>query len=317
MKRHIICERDVGLFSLVQQVIANIPWALQEGRIPIALFTHRTCYFTGSCYRGRDTVWEYYFEPIMAAHPVASIPQHLRTTISSRHPDPNAPGYFADEHTFVSNHFGDHPDLDGKTLVIPYLLDDPPIALRNAAHQIIRQFIVPREYVLRKAQRFFQQHLSRGDTIGVHVRGTDAISAREIRPHRQNSLSLSTYMAVIQELVEVRPQAKIFVATDDEASLIAVREAFGARVVAYDSIRHAGGDAAGSGPTGWIMPAYISADRDRAARNGEEAIVEYLLLSSCDYLVHNGSSLARTVLLNKPELMHTNTRRALQTLTHT
>src|SRR6185369_11510514 len=65
----------------------------------------------------------------------------------------------------------------------------------------------------------------------------------------------------------------------------------------------------GKGPTGWIMPAYIAGDRDRAERNGEEAVVEYLLLSSCDYLVHNGSGLARTVLLNAPQLPHTNTHR--------
>ena len=81
------------------------------------------------------------------------------------------------------------------------------------------------------------------------------------------------------------------------------------RVVAYDSIRHQGGEAAGQGPTGWIMPAYIAGDRDVAARNGEDAVIEYLLLSRCHYLVHNGSSLARTVLLNAPRLPHTNTHR--------
>jgi hypothetical protein len=57
------------------------------------------------------------------------------------------------------------------------------------------------------------------------------------------------------------------------------------------------------------MPAYIAQDRDVAARNGEGAVVEYLLLSRCHHLVHNGSSLARTVLLNVPELPHTNTHR--------
>ena len=85
--------------------------------------------------------------------------------------------------------------------------------------------------------------------------------------------------------------------------------AFPGRVIAYDSVRHESGEAAGQGPTGWIMPAYISADRDVAVRNGEDAVVEYLLLSRCDYLVHNGSSLARAVLLNAPELPHINTRR--------
>jgi hypothetical protein len=55
------------------------------------------------------------------------------------------------------------------------------------------------------------------------------------------------------------------------------------------------------------MPAYISRNRDLAAWNGEEAVIEYLLLSQCAYLVHNGSGLARTVLLNAPNLPHTNT----------
>ena len=78
-------------------------------------------------------------------------------------------------------------------------------------------------------------------------------------------------------------------------------------MLAYDSIRHTCGEPAGTGPLGCIMPAYIAADRHRASRNGEEAIIEYLLLSRCDHLVHNGSSLARTVLLKNPVLRHTNT----------
>ena len=36
------------------------------------------------------------------------------------------------------------------------------------------------------------------------------------------------------------------------------------------------------------MPAYITGDRDVAAQNGEDAIIEYLLLSRCGFLVHNG-----------------------------
>jgi hypothetical protein len=54
------------------------------------------------------------------------------------------------------------------------------------------------------------------------------------------------------------------------------------------------------------MPGYIASDREIAARNGEDAIVEYLLLRRCFYLVHNGSGLARTVLLAQPKLAHFN-----------
>lgn len=312
MNLHIICERDAGLFSLIQQVITNIPWAIQEGRTPIVYFQGKTCYWTPNGFHGKDTVWEYYFEPVVAAYAASSIPQHIRELISHNHPSPFEVGYFADEHAFVSCHFGDHPALEGKTLPIPYLWDDPDDRLRQKANDIIRCFVRPRDYIQQKVSNFFQKHMNRQHVIGVHARGTDAISKEEIRPHRQGSLVLSTYVMEIQRLLEAQPTARIFVATDDQSSLEYLMKAFGKRVFAYDSIRHEGGEAAGEGPTGWIMPAYIAGDRDRAARNGEEAVIEYLLLSRCDHLVHNGSGLARTVLLNVPQLPHTNTHRKKQ-----
>jgi len=307
MYLHVICERDAGLFSLVQQVISNIPWAISERRIPVVYFRDKTCYWTPNGYRNKDTVWEYYFRPLVEAYPASIIPHRIRQIISRKHPSPFEIGYFADDCTFVSNHFGDHPALTGKTISIPYLWDDPDDALRLKVHDIIRRFIRPRNYLIRKASDFFQTHLEGNYVIGVHARGTDAISKEEIRPHRKDSLVLSKYVKEIQRLLQDQRSAKIFVATDAQSSLDYLREAFGDRIVAYESIRHTSGKAAGQGPTGWIMPGYISGDRDRAAQNGEEAIIEYLLLGRCDHLVHNGSGLARTVLLNVPQLAHTNT----------
>jgi hypothetical protein len=145
------------------------------------------------------------------------------------------------------------------------------------------------------------------DVIGVHVRGTDAVSAEERRAYRQGSLNLRRYRDTVRHLLESREAAKIIVATDDESSLDFFRDNFGEKVIAYDSIRHIAGDPAGKGPLGRIMPAYITGDRHRACRNGQEAVIEYLLLSRCSCLVHNGSSLARTVLLQNPSLPHANT----------
>jgi len=306
---HIICERDVGLFSLIQQVIANIPWALREKRTPIVYFRERNCYWTPNGYHGKDSVWEYYFEPLFDAYPASTVPEHIRKAVDADFPNSLEVGYLADADVYVSNHFGDHPDLNGKALAIPYLLDDPGVELRLEASQVIRNYVHPRAYIGRKVEDFFASHMATGYTIGIHARGTDAISKQEIRPHRQGSLVLSKYRAEVQRLLNIRPEAKILVATDDQASLDYFKEQFGTRVIAYDSLRHEGGDLAGEGPTGWIMPAYIAGDRDRAARNGEEAVIEYLLLSRCNHLIHNAGSLARTVLLNAPDLPHTNTHR--------
>ena len=309
MQLHIVSERDVGLFSLIQQVIANIPWAVAENRVPVVHFGNGTCYWTPNGHRGGRTVWEYYFEPVVRGYPASSIPEPVQARIAVDRPSPHEVGYLVDRHAFVSNHFGDHPQLSGAALPIPYQWDDPDDTLRREAKLIIDSFIRPRACLLQKADDFFARHMAGHHLIGVHVRGTDATSKQELRTFRQGSLVLSRYVAEIGLLLEVQPRAKIFVASDDQSSLNYLVKAFGHRVIAYGSVRHHGGEAAGQGPTGWIMPAYIARDRDVAARNGEDAVIEYLLLSRCHYLVHNGSSLARTVLLNAPRLPHTNMHR--------
>lgn len=308
---HIICERDVGLFSLIQQVVANIPWALKLGRVPVAYFGERNCYWTPNGYQNRDTVWEYYFEPIVASHPASCIPEHVRTTVSRRHPSAFEAGYQVDGNHFVSAHFGDHPSLESLTLSIPYLLEDPGDNVRRRAAAVIRDFVRPRDYIVSKVDRFFQDHLKERYVIGVHIRGTDAVSPQEIRPYRKGSLHLPRYAGQIERLLENQPDASIFVASDDQSSVDFIKDRFGSRVIACDSLRYQRGQVAGAGPTGWIMPAYIATDRDCAARNGEEAVVEYLLLARCDYLVHNGSGLARTVLLKVPDMAHQNTHSEL------
>jgi hypothetical protein len=297
------------LFSLIQQVVANIPWAIAANRVPIAYFGSGTCYWTPAGYRGKDTVWEYYFEPLDRRFPSTRIPEPIKAHIANHRPAPDEVGYFAGERAFVSSHFGDHPLLAGATLRIPFEWDDPCDALRRQAKAVLDRFVRPRAYILEKVRDFFARHMAGRYLIGVHARGTDATSKEELRPFRRGSLSMARYCDEIDRVLGCRPDAKLFVASDEHSSVRHLAEAFPGRVIAYDSIRHENGEPAGRGPTGWIMPAYIAGDRNVAARNGEDAIVEYLLLSQCNYLFHNGSSLARTVLLNAPELPHANTHR--------
>ena len=315
---HLICERDVGLFSLIQQVVAHIPWAMSEHRIPVAVFGNRCCYWTPEGYAGKDTVWEYYFEPVMPTHPADSVPAGVRAAIAGRYPDPFSVGYRLEDDTVVSSHFGDHPDLNGKTLPTPYLWDDPDEKLRKRAGVIIQDHVRPRAYLQEKVNAFYDRHMAGRYVIGAHVRGTDAASAKhETRAHRLGSLVLENYAKAIQRLLEREPEAKIFVATDAQASLDYLKGRFGGRVLAYESLRHQDGQqVAGNGPAGWTMPGYIAGDRARAARNGEEAVIEYLLLSRCQFLVHNGSGLARTVLLAAPSMPHINTHRKNRLVAH-
>ena len=182
---HIITERDVGLFSLIQQVISNIPWAIAEDRIPVVHFSDGTCYWTPNGYQGRDTVWEYYFEPLDPTYPTARIPDHVKRIISVNRPSPYQVGYDADDNVFVSCHFGDHPQLRGATLPIPYEWDDPSDRLRKEAKSVLDRFVRPRAYILDKVSDFFARYMAGHYVVGVHARGTDATSERELREFRQ------------------------------------------------------------------------------------------------------------------------------------
>jgi len=301
-------ERDVGLFSLVQQVLANAAWAEHEGRVPIADFRERCCYWTPGGHRGESSsVWEYYFEPVVPEFPAEVVPSRIRAAIDARFPDQYDLGYWLGDALFVTNHYGDHPSLADKAPAIPFMTANPTSELRLWTSELIARFIRPRAYLEAAVSAFFDEHMSEREVIGVHVRGTDAVSSRETRAYRQGSLDLERFTGELSAILETRPRAHILVATDEQASLDRLVEAFGDRVMWLDTLRHVDGEGAGSGPTGRIMPAYITQDRDAAARNGEDAVVEYLLLSRCVHLVHNGAGLALTALLRNPDLAHTNT----------
>ncbi len=304
---HVMCERDVGLFSLLLQVVANIPWAQAEGRVPVAMFRDRCCYHVADGYRDRDNVWEYYFEPIDPRHPVERIDPAIVEAIDRERPTWDDLGRIHGD-AFVTAHFGDHPDLVGRSLHIPYLWDDPSDELRRTTSVIIAKHVRPREHIRLEVNRFWREHLEGRPVIGVHLRGTDAVSMHERRAHRIGSLSWKQYLKALRAALAARSDARIFLATDTEKAVDVLKANFGDRVVTCEALRHRDGDqAAGFGPDGGLMPAYIAADREAAARNGEEAVIDYLLLGRCDLLVHNSSGLARSVLLANASLPHVNT----------
>ena len=294
---------------MVQQVIANISWAIKEDRIPIVVFGDRCIYWTPKGFQGKYSVWEYYFEPLVPKHSAESIPPELLERIQNNPPSHTTKGYSIDPETFVSNHFGDHPKLKHKALQIPYKWKDPDNEIRLEACAIIQQYVRPRTYILEKVEEFYKANFEGYTIIGVHIRGTDAISEKQTGPFRKGMLSLNNYVKEINAVLKTHPRAKIFVATDDESSLESIKAVFGDRVIAYDSFRHRQGEAAGQGPKGWLMPAYISSDRDLAAQNGMEAVIECLLLTRSSILLHNGSSLASFALLTRADLPHVNTYR--------
>jgi hypothetical protein len=300
---HIVCDRDVGLFNLVLGVIPHTHWALSEGRIPVIYYGKKNCYWTPHGYRDRNTVWEYYFEPVIPEYPVSRIPPHVLKSIADNPPERTDLGRFVDEFAFIANHGAWHIRVDGEELRGPETYKAPSRKIRDLVSTIVRDYIRPRDYIVEKADRFFNEYLADRYVIGVHIRGTDALVDPD-RHVKQRRINFRKYIAVLRRLRRKHPDALIFVASDEQASVDRIRNAFGG-VITYDSIRHQSGEIAGRGPAGGSMPAYLTQDRDRAAKNGEEAVIEYLLLCRGDYLVHNLASIPRMVLLTVPDMPET------------
>ncbi len=306
-KAFVICERDAGLFSLIQQVLANLPRALNNQSVPVVYFGKNCCYWVPSGYRGRHNVWEYYFEPLLPGYSSDRIPEEIKLFAERAFGDGSDMGVAFNKDYYLTNNFGDHSQLRNECLVIPFEWQDPDHWLRQVSSRLIKSFVRPRSHLTEKAKVFAKAHFNEGQVIGVHIRGTDALSDAEPRLFRKNSLVIEHYLSRLQVEKKRLPKAKIFVATDSEASLQAIKQVYGSDVLSSATILHSSGLAAGAGPTGALMPAYIASDPRVAAENGAEAVVDYLLLKQCDMLIHNGASLARTVLLSDPDLPHFNT----------
>lgn len=305
----VICERDAGLFSLIQQVIANLPRAFNRSSIPIVYFGRNCCYWAPSGFKGKYNVWEYYFEPLLNNFGSDKILSEVKTFAESAMSQGGTPGIDYNNDYYLSNNFGDHSLLRHECLVIPFEWQDPDDWLRRIASRLIKDYIRPRQFLIDRANAFANQHFQDCSVIGLHIRGTDSLSEAEPRLFRKNSLVFERYLSRIEIEKKRFPNAKIFIATDALDSLVAIQRHYGDDVVHSSTIHHSGGEVAGAGPTGALMPAYISDKPEIAVNNGAEAIVDYLLLRKCNVMIHNGASVARTVLLSDPSMPHHNTHR--------
>jgi hypothetical protein len=311
---HVVCDRDVGLFNLVLGVIPHTYWAHREGRIPIVYYGPKTAYWTPKGYRGADTVWEYYFEPVLPEYPASRIPPRIVEWLDRNPLDRTSHGRFIDGSTFVSNHGAWHIGIDGEAAPGGEGLrgpgrGKPTRRVRLLASAIVRDFIRPRAYIRTRADEFHRAHLAGRYVVGVHIRGTDAL-VDPTRYVQMTRVDFARYVAVIRNLIRRRRDAVVLVASDSQDSVERIRAEF-RNAIAFDSIRHVGGELAGQGPAGGILPAYLTQDRDRAAQNGEEAVIEYLLLRRSNVLVHNHSSIPQMVVLSEPDLPDINVDEAV------
>jgi len=160
---------------------------------------------------------------------------------------------------------------------------------RKEVNEIIKKYVKIKEDVLQKAESFFNSRKQDCEQlIGVHVRGTDKKSE-----HPFKQLNVQDYIDVIDGILKNNKKSKIYIASDNNESIIQIANHFGKeKIISYPSVRmqkfH--------GPTPICLNNQIN-----KKTHGEEALIETYLLSKCDYIIGTDSNLTAAASYFNPD----------------
>ena len=151
---------------------------------------------------------------------------------------------------------------------------------RERRYQLLEKHVKVQPHIQKKIAQFIQDHFQGRQVIGVHYRGTD--KKKEVP-----RVSFEAVDAAIEALA--LSEAYLFIATDEAAFLEHMHERYPGKVIATPAIRSADG-----------RPVHFeSLDKYRI---GEEAVIDCLLLSHCDFLIRTHSDLSRYATYFNPTL---------------
>ncbi len=154
---------------------------------------------------------------------------------------------------------------------------------RHLAHSLSTRIRV-RPEIEASVSSFEMKHLQGHPVVGIHYRGTDKLLTEAVRV---------PYEAVIDTLTRMNRRIRFFVATDEHAFLIAMRENFGQRVVCMDHHRSTDGT-----PVHHFDASHESLGYTR----GMEAIMDAILLARCNGIIRTSSNLSLASTFLNPNI---------------
>jgi hypothetical protein len=160
---------------------------------------------------------------------------------------------------------------------------------RKQAYQIIQKYIRFKPYILEKVERFSGKYFDRNVVIGVHYRGTDWFTENAF-----TFLDYSVFAKEVQKTIQALGNPthfQIFIATDEKGFIEYMGKMFPNHIC-------------------YLQDNYRSSDkiplhkdsRYNPAKQGEEAILDCLLLSKSDYFIGTCSNLSQWALMLNPEM---------------
>lgn len=209
----------------------------------------------------------------------------LRYKITGYHPESDV-----NYQTNPWDNYFDQPAPPGSDAVLfsEYLADgtvrpEPTDFLYRKFHYAYKKYLHVKPHILEKVDNFCREYFTE-DIVGFHIRGTDSFYDTT-RPHP----SLAFYRDLIKE--KFSHCSKIYISTDSQATLDWMLREFPNKVVHYNSdlitfeqnILN----------TAFVCDSY---------KNGEDVLIESLLLSKCKFLVRTISNVSGFSMVANPDM---------------
>lgn len=147
-------------------------------------------------------------------------------------------------------------------------------------NEAIEPYIRLKSNINKKINDFYIKHMQGRHTIGIHLRGTDKyIEIPQVSPE----------MILQKAKQEALSDSQFFVATDENSLLELAKKTLPGKIIYYDAHRSIDGKS-------------LHGSTTDKAQLGEEVLIEVMLLSHCNKLIHTYSNVSAAVLFFNPEI---------------
>jgi len=277
-----IGHKGVGLLGYIHWAMNQILYAERHNYLPVVNYDEAYGNYFFDPARG-DNMWDYYLEPV-AGYGWADIQRMIddpADPLSREHVVKMTPDelyHFAFEtpdalYPFPYGYWRDNPppDLDA------WFRDQ-----ENKGRRLVREYIRFKQAVMDRADEFYRERMEGHPLIGVHLRGTDIWYAPRV-PAR-------CYPPYIDALLDKMPEARLFVASDQEQLVEFMQRRYGDRVVSQDCLR-----------SRTLKNAMVFKDRN-PSEHGEEVLRDALLFSRCSVIVKGPGAVAELARYLNPDI---------------
>jgi len=174
-------------------------------------------------------------------------------------------------------------------------LYNPSDECRTYANTIIKKYFKIRDIVQDKINKFHEKNMQNKHILGIHIRW-----GRSMRP-AQGHKPIERYIRFVKKYIIEYPETKVFVATNSAEALETMKSNFTKRIIHYNAFRS---------PNKWefgikqkkVGKCIKIGKKVAGGRIGEEALIDIVLLSQCDYLLYGASNMPAMALFWNPSL---------------